>query len=91
MGYVRDVPNPAFQQAIPHGMEVFVSLSKVVIFGPFRGTISDLIWGPFRTSFGDHFGPHFEPKTELELHLELEFGFAFEFELEAEFEPEFEL
>ena len=48
---VNDVRNPAFQQAIPHGMEVFVSLSKVVIFGPFRGIISELIWGSFRSSF----------------------------------------
>ena len=86
-----DVRNPSFPRAIPNAMLIIDLLAKVVFFGPFRGTISDLIWGPFRTSFGDHFGPHFGPKTELELQLELEFGFAFELELEAEFEPELEL
>ena len=86
-----DGRNPAFQRANPHAMAIIDYLDKVVFFGPFQGTISDLIWGPFRTSFGDHFGPHFGPRTELELQLELEFGFAFELELEAEFEPELEL
>ena len=28
-----DVRNPAFQQAIPHGMAIFVSLSQVLLFG----------------------------------------------------------
>ena len=89
---MRDVRNPAFQRANPHAMVIIDLLTEVVIFGPFQGTISDLIWGPFRTSFGDHFGPHFGPKAELELQLELEFEFAFEPELEAElFELELEL
>ena len=88
---MTDVTNPPFSRAIPHGTAIIDLLAKVVFFGPSRGTISDLIWGPFRTSFGDHFGPHFGPKTELELQLELEFGFAFELELEAEFELELEL
>ena len=61
---VNDGANPAFQRAIPHAMLIIDLLLKVVIFGPFRGTISDLIWGPFRTSFGDHFGPHFGPKID---------------------------
>ena len=86
-----DLRNPAFQRANPHAMVTIDYLDKVVFFGPHLGTISDLIWGPFRTSFGDHFGPHFGPKTELELQLELEFGSAFELELEAEFEIELEL
>ena len=86
-----DLPNPAFQRANPDAMVRIDLLTAVVFFGPFQGTISDLIWGPFRTSFGDHFGPRFGPKTELELQLELEFEFVFELELEAEFELELEL
>ena len=46
-----DVPNPAFQRDIPHGTVIIDLLLKVVFFGSFRGTISDLIWGPYRTSF----------------------------------------
>ena len=88
-----DGRNPAFQRAIPHAVAIIDYLHKVVFFGPFRGTISDLIWGPFRTSFGDHFGLHVGPKTEreLELKLETEFKFAFKLELETEFELELEV
>ena len=87
----HDLRNPAFQRANPHAMVRIDLLTEVVFFGPFQGTISDLIWGSFRTSFGDHFGAHFGPKTELELQLELEFEFAIEPKPEAEFELELEL
>ena len=84
-----DLRNPAFQRANPHAMVIIDYLDKVLFFGPFQGTISDLIWGPFRTKIGDHFGPKTE--RELELKLELEFEFAFELELEVEFELELEV
>ena len=54
--------NPAFQRAISHGTVIIDSLLQVLIFGPFRGSISDLIWGSFRSSCWDHFGAHFGPK-----------------------------
>ena len=48
-----------FSELTLHAMVVFDLLTKVVIFGslsgdhfgPHLGTISDLIWRPFRTSF----------------------------------------
>ena len=58
---VQDVRNPAFQRAIPHGTVIIDLLLKVVIFGPFRGSISELIWGSFRSSFWGQFGAHFGP------------------------------
>ena len=59
-----DGPKPAFQRAIPHGTVIIDLLLKVVIFGPFRGSISELIWGSFRSSFWEHFGAHFGPKID---------------------------
>ena len=70
---LQAVRNPAFQRAIPHGTVIIDLLAKVIIFGPLRGTISDLIWGSFRTSFGDHFGPHLGPKIDPR-RLDLKFG-----------------
>ena len=48
-----DGRNPPFSRAISHGTAIIDLLLKVVVFGPSRGTISDLIWGPFQTSYGD--------------------------------------
>ena len=66
-----DVRNPSFPRAIPHGMLIIDLVLQVVIFGPFPRTISDLIWGSFRTSFGDHFGPHWEIISDHILDREL--------------------
>ena len=68
-----DCTNPAFPRAIPHGTVIIDYLTKVVFFGPSWETISDLIWEPFRTSFGDHFGPHFGPKIDPR-RLDLKLG-----------------
>ena len=85
-------PQPCISSSSPACNIVIIGLLLEVVFlGPFRGTISDLIWGSFRTSFGDHFGPHFGPKTEPELEVKFELEFAFELELEVEFELELEI
>ena len=41
-----DVPNPAFQQAIPHGMDGIGQLLQVVIFGSFPGSQKGAKMGP---------------------------------------------
>ena len=48
-----DVPNPAFQQAIPHAMDGIGQLLQVVIFGSSWESRNGLIWGPEMVSFGD--------------------------------------
>ena len=48
-----DGPKPAFQQAIPHGMDGIDSLLQVVIFGSSWESRNGLIWGPEMVSFGD--------------------------------------
>ena len=48
-----DGPNPAFQQAIPHGMDGIGQLFQVVIFGSSWESRNGLIWGPEMVSFGD--------------------------------------
>ena len=44
---------PAFQQAIPNGMDGIGLLYKVVIFGSSWESRNGLIWGPEVDSFGD--------------------------------------
>ena len=63
-----DVPNPAFQRAIPHGTVIIDSLPQVVIVGVSPGCLRALSPGglqsPFRGCFqgllGEHSGSIFQ-------------------------------
>ena len=47
------VHNPAFQQAIPHGMDGIGLLDKVVTFGSSWESRNGLVWGPEMVSIGE--------------------------------------
>ena len=60
----QDGGKRAFQQAIPHGMVVFVSLLKVVIFGSSWGSRNGLSWGPEMAHLGTENEVIWRPDTD---------------------------
>ena len=69
-----DVPNPAFQQAIPPVVLVFAPLFKVVFFGSLLGVPQGTVFGRSREHpggpFRDDLGSNFRTDDEMEMKRE---------------------